>query len=173
LVALAKGDPAALARIALDLPASTLDLFASIATPCFDQVRSSCRSWSPSWRQLGATSPKICQKTNPEAKTAQETPNLHETCPKQLKNHSPDFRKSSKSDRLFVVFILFAIPTHLQKKTQQKIKIGQKSCQKKLESDQSGHLGSILATLGRNLLPTWSQLGPCCFILLPSFAEHS
>jgi hypothetical protein len=29
---------------------------------------------------------------------------------------------------------------------------------KELLSDQAGHLGSILATLGRNLLPTWSIL---------------
>jgi hypothetical protein len=154
LVALAKGDPAALARIALDLPASTLDLFASIATPCFDQVRSSCRSWSPSWRQLGATSPKICQKANTETKTTQESLNLRQHCPKQLKNHPPDSRKSSKSDGLLFVFILFAIPTHPQKKTPKGHKIAQKSCQKKLQIDQAGHLGSILATLGRNLLPT-------------------
>jgi hypothetical protein len=122
--------------------------------------------------KLCRASLKIYKKTNPETKTAQETPNLRQTCPKQLKNHPPDLRKSSKSDGLFVVFILFAIPTHPQKKTQQKNKIGQKSCQKKLQSDQAGHLGSILATLGRNLLPTWSQLGPFCSILLPSFAEH-
>ena len=44
-----------------DLTASTLNLFASIAIPCFAQVRASCRPWSPSWRQLGATSLKIYQ----------------------------------------------------------------------------------------------------------------
>ena len=155
-----------------DLLASTLDRLASIATPCFGQVRPSCRSWSPSWRQLGATSPKMYQKANPETKTTQDNANLRQPCSKQLKNNYPDLRKSSKSDGLLFVFILFAIPTHPQKKTPKGTKIGQKSSQKKLQSDQAGHLGSILATLGRNLLPTWSQLGPFCSILLPSFAEH-
>ena len=112
-----KGDPAALARTRLDLIASTLDLIASIATPCFGQVRPSCRSCSPSWRQLGATSLKIYQKPNPETKTPQESSNLRQTCPEQLKNHPPDLRKSSKSDGLLVVFILFPIPTHPQKET--------------------------------------------------------
>jgi hypothetical protein len=79
-------------------------------------VRPSCRSWSPSWRQLGATSPKICEKANLETKTTQENTNLRQPCPKHLKNQPPDFRKSSKSDGLLFVFILFAIPTHLQKK---------------------------------------------------------
>jgi hypothetical protein len=214
----------------------TPDLLVSIATPCFAQVRPSCRSWSPSWRQLAATSPRICQKrtlkpkqlkrpqictklaqnsckitsqtlenqakvmdccsfsyfslfpptckkrhqkvsklvrnrskrsykvtklailaaswrllgatccqldpnlvhfassccqalpkscqkANPETKTTQENPNLRQPCPKQLKNHSPDLRKSSKSDGLLFVFILFAIPTHPQKKTPKGCKI--------------------------------------------------
>jgi hypothetical protein len=58
------------------------------------------------------------QKATPETKTTQENPNLRQPCPKQLKNPPPDFRKSSKSDGLLVVFILFAIPTHQKKKHQ-------------------------------------------------------
>ena len=107
-----------------DLFASTLDLGISTGTPCFGQVRPSCRSWSPSWRQLGATSLKIYQKPNPETKTTQESPNLRQPCSKQLKNHPPDPRKSSKSDGLLFVFILFAIPIHSQKKTPRGFKIG-------------------------------------------------
>jgi hypothetical protein len=68
--------------------------------------------------KLCRSSLKIYKKTIPETKTAQEIVNLRQTCPKQLKNHLSDLRKSSKSDGLFVVFILFAIPTHPQKKTQ-------------------------------------------------------
>ena len=38
-----------------------------------------------------------------------------------------------------------------------------------LKSDQDGHLGSILATLGRNLLPTWPS---SWLILLLRFSEN-
>ena len=71
----------------------------------------------------------------------------------------------------FSYFSLF--PLTRKKKHEKTSKIGVKSSQKKLQSDQASHLGSILATLGRNLLPTWFQLGPFCSILLLSFAENS
>jgi hypothetical protein len=66
---------------------------------------------APTWRNIVEN----LQKPNPETKTAQESSNLRKTCSKHMKNHPPDFRKSSKSDGLLFVFILFAIPIHSQK----------------------------------------------------------
>ena len=67
----------------------------------------------------------------------------------------------------FSYFSLFP-PTRKQehKKT---AKIVQKSFQKQQQIDQAGYLGSILATLGRNLLPTWPS---SWLILLLRFSEN-
>jgi hypothetical protein len=56
------------------------------------------------------------------------------------------------------------------KKDTKKKWIGQKSYQKKLQSDQAGYLGSILATPGRNLLPTWFQLAQLAANLIPTWS---
>ena len=117
-----------------------------------------------------ATSPKMYQKANPGAKTIQDSPNLHQPCPKQLKNHSPDLRKSSKSDRLLLVFILFAIPTHPQKETrksfQNSSQIVPKEAKKRPSWSSWQHLGDSWAQLAANLIPTW-------FILLHLAAKLS
>jgi hypothetical protein len=104
-----------------DLTASTLNLFASIAIPCFAQVRASCRPWLPSWRQLGATSLKIYQNQtfkSKQLKTSKFCANLVETTENSASRASKicsfffpnyNFSLSSKKN---AKLSSFSIPSH-------------------------------------------------------------